>query len=473
MTERIPKSIWMVAFVLGPVLLAYLAYSHPAYFTSQTLLGGLLFLEFLVAIVWMYRQFYYPVVIVTFLFAGLNLPGGGGVFTVLRWVFLCVGALVGTFLMLRERSHHFGAFHIFAIFAVLMTLVSAEVSQFPQVALLKALSIGLLFLYGSTGVRIAVTGRENQFFTGLLGGCELFVGAVAGCYAVGIQMMGNPNSLGAVMGVVGAPILLWGIFLDEAPLVHWRRLVLYGICMYLVFHSHARAGMAAALVSSALQCAALRKYRAVVKVALVILVIVAAAAIIQPEAVSNTFSSLKASLIYKGASEGGVLASRESTWQAAINSIQTHLWFGIGLGTTQNAEDPREHLAAFSSNSSVTTENGSSYLSLLAGVGVLGAIPFSCLLLMLLSRILRTISRLRRTGNACHPAVPLAMIMAAGLIHAGFEDWLIAPGYYLCMFYWSLAFVFVDLAPASVRRTVFPRPFRLPQRGFSNVAPSR
>ena len=27
--------------------------------------------------------------------------------------------------------------------------------------------------------------------------------------------MGNPNSLGAVMGVVGAPILLWGILVSE------------------------------------------------------------------------------------------------------------------------------------------------------------------------------------------------------------------------------------------------------------------
>jgi O-antigen ligase len=249
--------------------------------------------------------------------------------------------------------------------------------------------------------------------------------------------------------------------------------VLYGICMYLVFHSQARAAMAAALVSSALQCAALRKYGAVVKAALVILVVFAAAAIVQPEAVSNTLSSLKTSLVYKGAAEGGVLASRESTWQAAIKSIQTHLWFGIGLGTTQNSTDPRGQLAAFASNSNVTAENGSSYLSFLAGVGILGAIPFSCLLLILLGKILRTISWLRKTGNACHPAVPLAMIMVAGLIHAGFEDWLIAPGYYLCVFYWSLAFVFVDVAPASVRWAAFPRPFRTPQRGFGNVAPSR
>jgi hypothetical protein len=34
--------------------------------------------------------------------------------------------------------------------------------------------------------------------------------------------------------------------------------------------------------------------------------------------------------------------------------------------------------------------------------------------------------------------------MVAGLVHAGLEDWMFAPGYYLCAFYWTMAFIFVD-----------------------------
>jgi len=49
-----------------------------------------------------------------------------------------------------------------------------------------------------------------------------------------------------------------------------------------------------------------------------------------------------------------------------------------------------------------------------------------------------------RTGNPSCAIVPLAIVMLAGMIHAGFEDWLFAPGYYLCVFYWSIAFVFID-----------------------------
>jgi hypothetical protein len=45
----------------------------------------------------------------------------------------------------------------------------------------------------------------------------------------------------------------------------------------------------------------------------------------------------------------------------------------------------------------------------------------------------------------------LAGVLAAGLVHAAFEDWLFAPGYYLCVFFWALAFVMVDvLATTSV-----------------------
>jgi len=471
-TERIPKSFLIGGAILAPFFLAYLAYSRPWYFTSEVYLGGILLLEFLVVAVWMYRRVFFPLVILAFLLAGVDLPVGG-FWTALRWVFLCVGALTGAFLMLKERTHHFRVFHIVAMFAVLATLVSATVSQFPQVALLKALSLALLFLYGSTGARLAVTGRENRFFGGLLTGCELFVGAIAGFHALGIEAMGNPNSLGAVLGVVGAPILLWGIFLDETPFVHRRRLVLYGHCMYLAFHSHARAGMVAALASSALLCLVLRKYKLVVKGAAIIIVLVAAGAIVQPEAMSNTFATLTTSVIYKGSSEGGLLASRQSPWQAAVDSIHAHLWFGTGLGTAENSNDPRQQSGVFSSSSAVTSEDGSSYLSLLAGVGVLGAIPFSCLLLMLVGRILRTVSWLRNTGNACHPAVPLAMVMVAGLIHAGFEDWLIAPGYYLCVFYWSLAFIFVEVAPSSVPHLGLAWRYKAAQRGFGGVVPSR
>jgi len=43
------------------------------------------------------------------------------------------------------------------------------------------------------------------------------------------------------------------------------------------------------------------------------------------------------------------------------------------------------------------------------------------------------------------------MVVTAGLIHAAFEDWLFAVGYYICVFFWTFAFALDDLIPAEAR----------------------
>jgi O-antigen ligase len=459
--ERIPKSIFVAAVVLGPIVLVCLAYSQPGYFTSQTYLGGLLLLELLAAAVWMYRRFFFPVVMVAFLLAGVDLPGAS-IWTAARWLILGVGALVGSVIMLKDRQYHFGLFHVLALLAVLAALVSAAVSRYTSLSLLKVLSLLLLFVYAGTGARLAVTGRENRFFSGLLIGCEVFVGAIATCYFVGIEVMGNPNSLGAVMGIVGAPILLWGTLVSEKTFVLRRRLALYAIAMYLTFASHARAGLVAALVSCALLCLALRRYKLLMQGVVFILILVAAAAIIQPEAFSRTVSSLNSEIVYKGKDPGaGLLASRESPWQDAVDTIKSHFWFGTGFGTSDNGQDLSESGGSFSTISTASREHGSSYLAITTWVGMVGVLPFLMILLLLLRKILQTVVWMLGTGNPSHPAVPLAMVMVAGMLHAGLEDWMFAPGYYVCVFYWSMAFVFVDQVPslalADSRRSFFWR----------------
>ena len=57
---------------------------------------------------------------------------------------------------------------------------------------------------------------------------------------------------------------------------------------------------------------------------------------------------------------------------------------------------------------------------------------------------------MRRTADPRHYSIPLAMVVLAGLVHAGFEDWLFAVGYYLCVYFWFFAFVLADLVPAAV-----------------------
>ena len=456
MTERIPKAVLVGGAILAPLFLVFLAYSEPGYFSSEVYLSGLIFLILIFGAIRMYRQVFFPVVLVAFLLAGTGLPLGGG-WTVARWVVLGIGALVGCLIMVNDRSHHFGLFHAIALFAVLAALVSAAVSRYPTFAVLKALSVFLLFVYSATGARLTVAGRENRFFTGLLAGCEVFVGGIAACYLVGRGVMGNPNSLGAVMGVVGAPILLWGIMVSEKPFVRYRRLALFLICTYLIFYSHARAAMAAAAISCGLLCLALRKYKLLAQGMGALIIVVTAAAILRPEAFSNTISNVATSVVYKNQDPGGaLLASRESPWQTAMESIRANFWFGTGFGTTNSGQDASERLDQFSTTEGVTAENGSSYLAILGWVGMLGVVPFLLLLLIIVGKILRTLMWMFSSRSPIHPAVPIAMVMVAGLLHAGFEDWLFAPGYYLCVFFWSMAFVLVDFAPAVAPARVSP-----------------
>jgi hypothetical protein len=42
-------------------------------------------------------------------------------------------------------------------------------------------------------------------------------------------------------------------------------------------------------------------------------------------------------------------------------------------------------------------------------------------------------------------------------VHAAFEDWLFAVGYPLCVFFWALAFVLVDVLPAHLPDPARPR----------------
>ena len=263
LTRDVSKGL--VAATATPLLLlvSWLAYSRPGYFTSETYMAGFIGLELLAVALWRFRQIYFALLMYVFLAAGSSLPGSS-FSTRGRWMLLGIGALVGSLIVLKERQFRLGFFHLIALSCVMAGFVSAAVSRYPDLAMLKALSLFLLFLYAASGARIAIEGRERSFLNALVIGCEIMVGGISAFYAAGIEVMGNPNSLGAVMGVVGIPILLWGILTSKQSkdiFTRRRRVFLFLISMYLVYYSHARAGMLAAAITSALLCVGLREYK--------------------------------------------------------------------------------------------------------------------------------------------------------------------------------------------------------------------
>src|SRR5581483_6232183 len=200
-------------------------------------------------------------------------------------------------------------------------------------------------------------------------------------------------------------------------------------------------GIGAALIVSGLLCFMFRRYRAMAQGAVVILMFAAIAGLLWPQALP----SMTSEFVYKGSeADKGILASRTSPWSEAIENIKQHLLFGTGLGTTTQGKEPPIATGMFASTSSVTAEHGSSYLALLAGVGIAGAIPFALMIGLLIQKLFRMIIWARASGEIAHPAIPLGMVIVAGFIHAAFEDWMFAPGSYFCVFFWCMAFLFVD-----------------------------
>jgi O-antigen ligase len=474
--DRTPKIIAVAAMAAGVLVLLFVATTRPEYFTSPRYLAGFLAAECLIAAVWLYKRAFFPVFIATFLLAGLTLPIAS-MGTIGRWLVLGVGSLVGTVIMLKERRLRFSSFHALALFSVLAAMVSAAVSRYTLQSSMKVLSLFLLFLYGATGARLAVSGRENRFFLGLLTGCEIFVAVIAALYLSGKEIMGNPNSLGAVMGVVAAPILLWGTLLKQEAFAHRRRVFFFAVAMYFTFSSQARAALLAATVSCGLLCLILRKYRLLAQGLGVILIIAAFTAIVRPDAFSKMISSTTSAVVYKGKDPGeGIMSSRESPWQDTINVIRDHFWFGTGFGTSDKGDVDRTRLSKFASTSALSAEHGSGYLAIVSWVGVLGVLPFLLLLGTLLGKVIQTFTWMFRTRDPSHAAVPLAIVVLAGLIHTGFEDWLFAPGYYLCAFFWSMAFMLVDQVPMLGQpdwRSIFVWRNRMMHPDFRAVAPNR
>jgi len=433
---------------MGCLFALYLVIFRPGNLTSAEDLGILIFLQLLVAVLWKFQQRFFPFLVLIFVAASTTLPLQSA-----RWFILGVGALAGCSICLKDRTHSIRVFHVVAFVCVLTALASATAPANPRQALLKALSLLLLFLYGSFGARLAAAGRERQFWAGLLFGCEVMVYLLAASYFIfRVEFLGNPNSLGLVTGVVAMPVLLWGVLVGDRVLVRRRRIFAFLLALLLLLSSYSRASIAAAALSCVLLCVVLRRYSLLMKgcvAAVLAAVLVATIAPPQSETSgSETSGSIASAFLYKGHQGTGLLDSRKSVWETTFSTIQEHPWLGTGFGTIGSSFDTGEVSGKFASNSLITREHGNSYLAIIEGVGWLGAVPFLILVLLVAINAIRVLVWTRNARDPLSLALPIAIVIVAGLVHAGFEDWLFAVGNYLCVFFWSLAFILGDLLPA-------------------------
>jgi O-antigen ligase len=477
--NSLKPSHW-AGIVLGVVLFLYLYSSHLSYlhyFGDISFLGGIVLLEIIIAGVWKYEQRFFVLLMVAFTWAGMSVPlqgawRGGG-----RWLVLSVGAGVGFIIWTKTPLRPFRSQHLVAFFCVCAAFTSATVSPWTQMASLKALSLLLLFLYCTSGARLAVLGREDRFFRGLLWGSEFAVYVTMVCYfGLGEHIWNNPNALGGTLAVGVFPLLLWGWLISDAPALKLRRLSALLLCTYLVFFSMARAGMVSVVVVTLVFCFCLRQYKLLVKVAALVLVMVAINGMLDPAALNKRLGEVTDAVLYKGHKEKGLVGSRRTPWEQTTASIKEHPWFGTGYGTSPTGVDPGLDFGTVSSSAETAREHGSSYMTIMEWVGLLGIVPFVALLALTASNVWKVCVWMRRTADPRHYSIPLAMVVLSGLVHAGFEDWLFAVGAYLCVYFWVLAFLLVDLIPVAVSVPVagiVSRASRPLPSEFEAVAPSR
>ncbi|MGA7217809.1 MAG: O-antigen ligase family protein [Candidatus Sulfotelmatobacter sp.] len=422
----------------------------PGLFANTNYLGAILALQIALVGLSHFEEVFFPLLMGTFLWAGSSLPLAGTAMS-LRWLFLAVGALGGFVLWIKSpRTRHFGAFHLVALFCVVSALVSALVSETPKIAFLKVLSLFMLFLYTSAGARIAIAGREAKFMSGLILTCEVLVYLSSASYFVlGFGVFGNPNALGAVIGVVAVPVLLWAALIADTRGLRQRRFLALALCGGLLYLSNSRASILGAMIVVLVFTVALRHQRLLLQFAFVSFFFVTLMAVINPSHMDDLFSSFTGRVIYKEqGTHHGLFGSRMSPWFDTISVVKRHPWFGSGFGTSELGElRPEVDSSSVYTTEGTNREHGNSYLALTEYMGLLGVAPFVLLLLLLVRVVIRTFGWMRRTGNAYHYCIPFTLIVIAGLVHACFEDWLFAVGSYLSLFFWVSAFILGDLAP--------------------------
>lgn len=475
MSNNVAKAILVLS--AAALLIAGMIVFRPGYFSSASGLVALIGGELLLAAVANFRKAYLPTMLVCFLIAGTGLPFQPELLQG-RWLVLGIGAALGLAVYLKTHSHKLTIFHLFAFFCVLSAFVSALISAYPSESLLKALSLFLLFLYAGTGARTAVPWRPERFFVSLVVAIEILIWITVISYLVfRNEIFGNPNSLGAVMAVACVPVLLWGFLTAQARTRKMRLGVELMMALLLLFSSFSRASITAAMISSLLVCVALREYRVLIRGAAIVVLLAICAVVLVPRQTDapswNGSESIGSVFLYKGKREEGVFGSRRTVWQQTWNVIREKPWFGSGFGTSHISGDMTKlDYAAHHIDSWVIREHGNSYLAIIEWTGLLGVLPFYALLFLAAGNAASVFSWVRRNQDAFSPAIPAAAIIVAGLIDAAFEDWMFAVGYYLCVFFWVMAFILVDVMP-SRGAVVYVPETTLPEASFGLAVPTK
>jgi O-antigen ligase len=410
--------------------LLYLSVHRPYLFGESSLLA-LLVLVAAGFIASQYETHFWTLMIAVFFWAGSGIPLAGAM-SLFRWLVLGLGAFLSLGYYARRANRiPFNHQHLLGLFMVVAAFASALVSVNPELTILKALSLAALFVYAAMGARTLWARNPEPFVSKLVLLTEVMVYCTAVCYSASFSVWGNPNSLGLIMGCICWPVLLWRFILPGARHEYPRRFIPLLVCGALLVLSLSRASMTAASLTSMFLLVGARRYRTLLIGVSLFAVVLLNTFLVTPE----RFQDASETLMYKKGERGNMLDSRQKPWERSLSTFRDHPWLGVGFGAADNSSEWR---FGYATQSQLTRERGSSYLTMLETTGILGTLPCALLLLALIREIWRIFSWMRRTGKANQPAVVAAAIILGGLANAAFEDWMFAVGYYMSVIFWVL-----------------------------------
>jgi hypothetical protein len=402
------------------------------------IMGALLGAAVLGAALLWYETLSLPILLATFLWAGMRVPFNNMAETA-RWVALGLATAGGLLHWnVRKKPFEFGSFQLLAALTTIVFILSYDVSPNPRMTILKGSSVALLFVYCSSGMLLYVAGREISLLRAACLACEGMVYVSAFSYIMlAYPVFGNPNSLGALMGVVAWPVLFWKFMADRNRTQRYRNLCALTLCGWLLYISLARAAILAAALASLFILFSLRKHRLMMSFA----ILGSLGVMALPAFMPSGWRTLVDGVVYKNKPGTEILQSRRPRWEQTLDEIRKSPWFGSGFGA---AKDISEEWQGGVATKGLNRERGSSYLGLATGVGLLGALPAAWFLLLVLNRVWMACMRVRANAGSADPSIPISAIIVSGLCHAAFEDWLFATGYYLAVIFWIMAFVLAD-----------------------------
>jgi O-antigen ligase len=416
----------------------------------------LLLLAFAVLVVSLirYERWAIPLVIGTSLWGGMAVAYQS-TFLSVRWGALALGAAGGVLLWLQNRQRlRFSAIHLLTFWTAVNVVFSAAISVSATMTLLKGMTVLVLLVYVTIGVRLVFVGRENEVRRVWLLSAEMVTWIGGLCHwVIGQPIFGHPNSLGAIIAILVVPILLWGAFAHPSPNRRRRAMVTLVVAIAILFGTFARAAYLAAAIGSVVMLYVLRRDKLVVPGLALVAFLLAVVATSYPDVWQGITDA-----VYKkreGSSSDDLLESRRAGWQESFEGIAANPWVGIGFGVTPGLSDQWEVGA---SGSGYDRERGNSYLAIVEGIGLFGSLPFIGVLCLLLRRLWRAARGLRLARDTVDIAAPLGASVTAGLAHAVFEGWLFSAGYYITVVFWIFTFWFVDREAMVAAARVRPRP---------------